>query len=361
MMKEFDSMDDYKALLLPGCGKHFGALVCTDGTVYKAFSGQLFGSYHHPSFVGPCIDDAALALASKSAEELHSHYRFYCFDGAVRGLYDNAPTGTGDCCEPKLLSWCYEHRKKPLSMACFYYGNGSYEHKSFTTPCESRCKKLLPIILGLDIVYLDSSIVVVNKPAGILSIEGKGPDKQDCIASRVKNLFPSCISQPCVHRLDMATSGLLVLALTQQAHDKLSLMFENRLVSKTYKALVHGAFPSDASGAFGQWILKQRLDVENRPLQIVDPVLGKEAITLWRRIATVHIEGSVYTKLELKPQTGRTHQLRLACKTFGHPIAGDPLYGDSDSFLSLQLRAVKLEFVHPVLGKPMSFEVDSSF
>ncbi len=360
MMNEFDSSSDFFSLCQKGKGKHFGALVCTDGTVYKAFSGQLFGSYFHEGYVPPCFEDVEKYLNSSSSEFLHSMYRFYCFDGKTTLLPKNSPTGTGDCCEPKLLSYCYSQGKKPLSMACFFYGDGSYPHKAFTQPCEARCKKLLPLIIGLDIVYLDSSVVVVNKPSGLLSIEGKGLEKQDSVAHRVKTLFSSCIAQPCVHRLDQATSGLMVLGLTDEAHRTLSMAFEKRLVKKEYVALVHGEFPLTLDGYKGTWEIKQRLDIDNRPMQIVDNQLGKTAVTYWQRLGTVRLNGSVFTKLLLCPQTGRTHQLRLACSHFGHPIAGDSLYGISDGFNKLQLCARHLEFDHPKTGKHLVFEVSDS-
>ena len=367
MMEKFDSVPEFSSFLSEGCGKHFGCLICSDGTVLYAYSGYESDSLLKAlsktdyRFVPNCVKDY---VDCKDYRSLHSHYEFFDFSGKKINLSSlgNVPTGTGDCCEPKLLSYCYSIGKKPSSMACFFYGKGSFEHKAFSVPCDSRCKKLLPLILGLDIVYLDSSIVVVNKPAGLLSIEGKGPDKQDCIASRVRNLYSctsyGCIAQPCIHRLDQATSGLMVLGLIEESHRILSSDFENRRVVKEYEALVHGAFPSDVTGSCGEWVLKQRLDVDNRPMQIVDSVLGKEAVTRWERTRTVHIGNETYTRLILRPLTGRTHQLRLACSYFGHPIAGDRLYGSgNDGFDSLMLCARHLEFNHPLSTKHLVFDI----
>ena len=382
-MSELDGSPLGTALLRPGHGRMFGVLVCTDGTVLRAFSGELENELLVPGFVPPVFDVATYrsilasydrliksstdhkTLSRKCWEELKQLYHLHCFDGSVCDLasvFPNAPSGTGDCCAPRLLSHAYSLGKKPASMCEFFYGSGSMEHKSFQTPCDSRCKPLLPHLVGLDIVYRDSSIVVVNKPSGMLSIEGKGPDKQDCIASRVRSLFPSCIAQPCIHRLDQATSGLMVLGLTEEAHRKLSMDFEQRNVHKEYEALVDGLILDDS----GTIDLPMRLDVDNRPHQIVDFSLGKPALTEWRKLSIENRFGHKVTRLRLIPHTGRTHQLRVHC-AYGleHPILGDALYGSSSgsdpSVPRLMLQARVLEFHHPVTGELMHFELDSEF
>ena len=231
-----------EALKQPGHGRMLGILVCTDGTVYKAFSGLLEGQYEHEGFVPPvfpvkemedllALHDGIIKTSNDSREasrtcwnEVQKLYSFHCHDGLTRTLdaiFPNAPSGTGDCCAPKLLNHAYSLGKKPLSLAEFFYGSGSSNHMQFHSPCDFRCRPILKHILGLDIVYYDGDIVVVDKPIGMLSIEGKGSDKQDCMASRVRSLYDGCIQQPCVHRLDQATSGLLVLGLTKTAHDRL--------------------------------------------------------------------------------------------------------------------------------------------
>ena len=267
LMEELDSSPLGRMLKTRGHGRMFGVLVCTDGTVLRAFSGELEGELLVPGFVPPAFDvdsyRAVLAgydrliknssdhktLSRRCWQELMGLYRFHCYDGSectLSDVFSDAPSGTGDCCAPRLLSHAYASGKKPASLCEFFYGSGSLPHGSLHAPCNARCRRLLPHLTGLDIVYQDSSIVVVNKPAGILSIEGKGPDKQDCIASRVRSFFPSCIAQPCIHRLDQATSGLMVLGLTDLAHDKLSLDFEQRRVHKEYDALVEGMIQEEA-------------------------------------------------------------------------------------------------------------------
>lgn len=384
---KLDSSPLGDALKRPGHGRMFGVLVCTDGTVYKAFSGLLEGRYEHEGFVPPVfpVKDMEDLLAlhdgiikgmkdprdSKEASracwnEVQKLYRFHCYDGLVRTLseiFPNAPSGTGDCCAPKLLNHAYKNGRKPLSMAEFFYGAGSHEHMEFQPPCDFRCRPILKHMLGLDIVYYDGDIVVVDKPSGMLSIEGKGPDKQDCMASRVRGLYEGCIQQPCVHRLDQATSGLLVLGLTKAAHDRLSLSFERKEVHKTYEALVHGI----VEGKDGIVDLPIRLDVSNRPYQIVDFENGKKAVTKWRRLSIENLYGTKCTRLELEPLTGRTHQLRMHCTYgLGHPIVGDTLYGNQEldakcNVPRMMLQARRLSFIHPVSGEPMAFELEADF
>ena len=380
LMEELDSSPLGALLRRPGQGRMLGILVCTDGTVYKAFSGEpdLKG---FNGFVPPVFDvssyqailsdyDALIKSSSDHRlisrqcwEKLRSLYRFNCYDGLVHTLdeiFSGSPSGTGDCCAPRLLSYAYGCGKKPHSLCEFFYGLGTLPHKSFQGPCDARCKPLLPSIIGLDIIYQDSSIVVVNKPSGMLSIEGKGEDKQDCIASRVRSLFPSCIKQPCIHRLDQGTSGLMVLGLTKEAHDRLSLDFENRRVHKEYEALVDGLILQDS----GTIDLPIRLDVDNRPHQIVDFENGKNAVTQWEKLSIENRFGRKVTRLRLCPLTGRTHQIRVHC-AYGlcHPVLGDALYGEAPSgeISRLMLQARILEFTHPQTGELMHFELDAEF
>ena len=381
LMDELDSSSLGSALMQSGHGRMFGILVCTDGTVLRAFSGELEGKNLVDGFVPPVFDVARFEetmaryehlikrnlnhreLSRECWKELQKLYRFNCFDGSVIELTSISsiiPSGTGDCCAPKLLSYAYGSGKKPLSLCEFFYGSGSFGHKSFQTPCDSRCKPILPAIIGLDIVYLDEQIVVVNKPSGMLSIEGKGDDKKDCIASRVRDLYPTCISQPCIHRLDQATSGLMVLGLTQEAHDRLSLDFEQRKVRKEYEALVDGLILEES----GTIELPIRLDVENRPVQIVDYENGKKACTEWHRLSIENRFGRKVTRLRLIPETGRTHQLRVHCSQgLGAPILGDALYGQAPEgeISRLMLQARVLEFTHPVTGSRLRFELYPEF
>lgn len=289
------------------------------------------------------------------------------------------PTGTGDCCAPKLLSYAFENKMIPLSMDEIYYGQNTKnkENGMSYAPCDNRCGFILPSILGLEILYRDKDIIVVNKTSGLLSVPGRGEDKQDCIVSRVKTLFPDCIEQPSVHRLDMETSGLLVLAFTKDSHRELNRQFAEGLVEKEYIAVLDGILQK-AEGNLaprhgeksGRIELKFRLDVENRPHQIYDEEFGKLGITDWEYLETftwenpVTKEKKVVTKVRYIPQTGRTHQLRLVSSDmhgFGLPIVGDTLYGTCRKGERLMLHSCKLEFTHPVSGERMKFYCEPDF
>lgn len=208
----------------------------------------------------------------------------------------------------------------------------------------------------LNIVYQDEYIVVVNKPGGLLSIPGKGSDKQDCVTSRLKKLFPECIDQPSVHRLDMPTSGLLVLAFDQKSHSHLSKQFQNREVEKEYIAVVDGIIKENS----GRIELPFRLDIDNRPYQIFDPVHGKIGITYWNKISE---EGN-YTRIQFLPLTGRTHQLRVHSASpigLNAPIVGDSLYGKGKEGDQLNLCSVRLGFKHPTSSKNLMFSIKENF
>lgn len=204
---------------------------------------------------------------------------------------------------------------------------------------------------GLRIARLDPRrrYVVVDKPAGMLSVPGKGADKQDCVASRVRAAFADASGPLVVHRLDMDTSGLLVLGLDEDAQKQLSRQFELRRVEKSYTALVAGV-PATETGIID---VPMRLDVDNRPVQIVDFEQGRPAVTRWR----IEALEPDRTRLRLEPQTGRTHQLRVHCAHMGHPILGDVLYGPqpqtADAAPRLMLHAAELEFHDPSDGAPV--------
>ena len=203
----------------------------------------------------------------------------------------------------------------------------------------------------MNIRYSDDAIVVVEKSSGFLSVPGRGEHNLDSVSWRIKNMFEGCIEQPSVHRLDMDTSGLLVLALTKEAHKHLSIQFQNRETGKIYEALLEGVLDKEE----GTVELPFRLDVDNRPRQIFDPEFGKMGTTHWKKLSE---EGSL-TRVEFYPVTGRTHQLRVhSAHSLGLavPIVGDPLYGNGTGPGELKLHAKMLGFTHPVTGQQMTFE-----
>ncbi|NCC53067.1 MAG: RluA family pseudouridine synthase [Spartobacteria bacterium] len=208
----------------------------------------------------------------------------------------------------------------------------------------------------LDIVYQDDALVVVNKPGGLLAVPGRGAENQDCVVGRLKQYFPHGIEQPAVHRLDMDTSGLQVLALTRQAHRSLSRQFEQREVRKIYVALLDGVIEQPG----GIIELPFRLDVNDRPRQVYDPAHGKMGVTRWKNLG---VEGGL-TRIEFTPLTGRTHQLRLHSAHplgLGTPIVGDRLYGNGVSPGELKLHAARISFRHPRTGVPVTFESNTPF
>ena len=208
-------------------------------------------------------------------------------------------------------------------------------------PVEGQCMRIL---------YEDSVLVVIDKPGGMLSVPGRGPERQDSVVTRLRQTRTSCIAQPAVHRLDMDTSGLMVLGLTRESHRLLSEQFAQRTVEKEYLALLEGLVALDE----GEIVLPFRLDPENRPYQIYDPVHGKWGISTWRKLK---VQGK-RTLVLFGPVTGRTHQLRLHASHplgLGCPIVGDRLYGFGESGESLMLHATRLRFRHPESGTMMEF------
>ena len=214
----------------------------------------------------------------------------------------------------------------------------------------------MPVEPLLDILHVDDAFVVVNKQSGMLSVPGRGPEKADSVTHRVKQMFPSCIEQPAVHRLDMDTSGLMVVARADQSMRELSRQFRERETEKRYVALLDGIL-EDSSGTIE---LPFRLDINNRPFQIYDEVHGKMGTTHWEKIG---IENDK-TRISFIPITGRTHQLRLHAaheKGLNIPIVGDPFYGNGTGPGQMKLHACELAFTHPVTGERLEFKLDPSF
>lgn len=202
-------------------------------------------------------------------------------------------------------------------------------------------------------LYSDDSIVVVNKPAGLLSVPGRGEDKQDCLWRRVQQRFPTA---RIVHRLDQATSGLLILALKAETHRNLSIQFQQRIPTKRYQAIIAG-IPEQGAGRVE---LPLRCDWDNRPRQMVDPVDGKPATTDWECVQSYDDRCRVL----LHPITGRSHQLRVHMQALGHPIIGDRFYA-CEPYISasdrLLLHAERLGLQHPASGEWMEFEAPCPF
>ncbi len=201
---------------------------------------------------------------------------------------------------------------------------------------------------GLDLIAEEAAFVVVCKPAGLLSVPGRGEGKEDCLASRVQAEFPDALI---VHRLDMATSGLLVLARGAEMHRRLSRLFQERQVHKRYLAVVGGKLAAEQ----GSIELPLITDWPNRPRQVVDFTVGKASLTRYRCLSHDPLTDS--SRVELEPVTGRSHQLRVHMAAIGHPIMGDELYGEAyrEKAARLLLHASELSFPHPDSGTPCRF------
>ncbi len=207
-----------------------------------------------------------------------------------------------------------------------------------------------PADSGPELIYCDDSLLIVNKPSGLLSVPGRGADKQDCLSSRIGRDFPDALI---VHRLDMATSGLLMFARGIAMQRRLSELFRDREVEKRYVAVVAGILETDT----GEVNLPIVADWPNRPLRKIDAETGKPSLTRYRVLA----QYTDTTRVELEPVTGRTHQLRVHMKAIGHPILGDALYGDPASSSRLLLHALSLSFPHPVSHARLTLACPAAF
>ena len=280
------------------------------------------------------------------------------------------PAGAGECAAPKLLQYAYRNGWQPLAMAEFWWGdspkNEIRRHGYYYPACKGKCGPILkhmlqglhveknPLETGteLEIMYEDEWLSVVNKPAGMLSVPGKSDI--DSVYGRVRRMYPEATGPMVVHRLDMATSGLMLVAKTKEVHQNLQAQFKNRTVCKRYVAWLDGIVEKKE----GHIELPLRPDPEDRPRQVVDAVHGKPAVTDY----TVLHYDSGRTFISFIPKTGRTHQLRVhSAHPLGlnAPIVGDELYGRKAD--RLYLHAEYLGFIHPVSGVYMEIEKESGF
>lgn len=213
---------------------------------------------------------------------------------------------------------------------------------------------LPPPDTGLSVIFADSSLVVVDKPAGLLSVPGRGEGMADCLVSRVQAIFPDVLS---VHRLDMSTSGLLILARGAEMHRQLSRLFRERQVEKSYVAVLDGLLSAEA----GEVDLPLIADWPNRPRQKVDFEVGKQSLTKFNTLSRDLVGHT--TRVELHPVTGRSHQLRVHMSALGHPILGDELYGGEAEMKAnrLLLHATDLSLFHPLTAANLNFHCPVPF
>ncbi|MDM9384898.1 RluA family pseudouridine synthase [Chlorogloeopsis sp. ULAP01] len=320
------------------------------------------------------------ALSRQLQTQMHAAYSLINFLGQSASLQQlipggSMPTGTGDCCAPKLLHYAAIHRLKPLAMAEFWWGMSSRNQDKvqgeFYEACAERCQPLMGFLLSglpqrdlsveaaiaqtLPIIYEDEWLIAVNKPPGLLSVPGRYPDRQDSVESRLRHLVPDGMALMAVHRLDQETSGILLLARDLQTYRQLTQQFQQRQVHKVYEAILAG------SVAIEKGVIELPLwgDPQQRPYQKVDWQRGKPSLTHFQVIAT-----SNYTRIEFIPLTGRTHQLRVHAadpKGLGVPILGDRLYGCRADASRLHLHAREFCCNHPQSGQVLHLKVQTPF
>lgn len=295
------------------------------------------------------------------------------------------PAGSGECCEPKLLQYAYQHGYKPLQMAMFWWGESPKEeirhHLQFYPACNGKCKPILhwmlpastfePEAINLSIydkvetLYEDREIAVIHKPEGLLSVPGKDA-AQPSVYALMRRKYPEATGPLIVHRLDMATSGVLLIAKTEFAYHRLQKAFLNHQIQKKYVAIISEKevlekdIPRKDIPERGIISLPLQPDYLNRPRQIVNHEQGKEAITEYEILE--RIDGS-HLRIALYPKTGRTHQLRVHCahqEGLNAPILGDPLYGNEKA-ARLHLHAEEITFEHPLTGKKITIKRKADF
>lgn len=285
------------------------------------------------------------------------------------------PAGSGECCEPKLLQYAYSLGYKPLQMAMFWWGESPKEeirhHLHFYPACNGKCKPILQWMLPastfepaavdlslynkVETLYEDREIAVIHKPEGLLSVPGKDA-AQPSVHALMRSKYPEATGPLIVHRLDMSTSGVMMIAKTEFAYHRLQKAFLNHQIQKKYVAIISGKVIPE-KGIISLPLMPDYLD---RPRQIVDHEQGKEAITEYEVLEPVD---DSHLRIALYPKTGRTHQLRVHCahqEGLNAPILGDPLYGNEKA-ARLHLHAEEITFEHPLTGKKMTITRKADF
>ncbi|MBD0264422.1 MAG: RluA family pseudouridine synthase [Tolypothrix sp. Co-bin9] len=312
-------------------------------------------------------------LSRQLQTQMHATYTLVNFLGQSQSLQQlipgGLPTGTGDCCAPKLLHYAATHNLKPLAMAEFWWGASSVNQDKiqgeFYGACVERCQPLMGFLLSglrpnppevLPIIYEDEWLIAVNKPPGLLSVPGRYSDRQDSVLTRLHHLLSNGMALTSVHRLDQETSGILLLARDRSSHRQLCQQFQQRQIHKVYEALLSGLLTIDE----GVIQLPLSADLQNRPYQKVDIEHGKPSLTHFRVIA----REKDYTRVEFIPLTGRTHQLRVHAadvRGLGVSILGDRLYGCVNNANRLYLHARELRFQHPRTGETLHLQANTPF
>ncbi len=380
-----------------------------------AFSAQLDGRYDHEGFVPPVYEMKTPPIGTSKEESrrlqrlLFAQYHLLNGKGERRNLleiFQNEqpilspeewfnkgeglkvkgegesstlpPSGAGECCAPKLLQYAFQHGLKPLALAEFWVGaspaNELRREGQFYAPCSGRCVPILRFMMQglevekpaqenrtedlcrrIEVLYEDASLMVVNKPAGLLSVPGKTEELSLSAYLKTQNGYAYLMP---AHRLDQDTSGLIVLAKTEEVYKALQSYFQRRDILKRYEALIKGERIMD-EGVIELPLLPNPFD---RPRQMVSLDHGKPAITRYK-IRERRADGTIF--VDFYPQTGRTHQLRVHAahpEGLNAPILGDRLYGNGkEESERLMLHAAEIRFVHPVTKEEMHFCIPSPF
>ena len=367
-------------------------------TLSDALQQWLFSQFHMQNHEGESKD--LLEIFRDAA--LRDYPQATIATSRIAALKMVPPAGSGECCEPKLLQYAYQYGYKPLQMAMFWWGESPKEeirhHLQFYPACNGKCKPILHWMLPdsvfhsqiaekhiLEILYEDDQLAVICKPSGLLSVPGKD-SSQPSVYSIMRKKYPAASSPLIVHRLDMATSGLMIIAKTEFAYHRLQNEFLHHQVQKKYIAII-GCKDQDACDKIWKKTKKQKKDMRDelkerrassnaaekqkislplmpdyldRPRQIVNHTQGKEAITEYEVLE--HVDDS-HLRIALYPKTGRTHQLRVHCahqEGLNAPILGDPLYGNEKA-ARLHLHAEEITFEHPLTGKKITITRKADF
>ena len=350
----------------------------------KQWKVQLETTQQHVDTLQQEIDNLKQERKARSAmlqQQLFEQYQFLNQAGEKKHLLDifkntllnTPPAGAGECAAPKLLQYAFKHHLKPIALAEFWWGESPKmeirKHLHYYPACKGKCEPILGHMLSgmlidenplnhqipekvIETIFEDEHLLVINKPVNLLSIPGK--NKKDSVAFRMKQKYPEATGPLVVHRLDMSTSGLMLIAKTQQIHKVLQSQFIKHTIQKRYVALLDGNIQENE----GTIDLPLRVDLNNRPNQLVCFEHGKSARTNWKVIA----RNNNITRIHFFPITGRTHQLRVhAAHPLGlnTPIIGDDLYGTKSD--RLHLHAEYLKFIHPISNTELTFEVAANF
>ncbi|MCW8349032.1 pseudouridine synthase [Vibrio sp. ZSDZ65] len=328
------------------------------------------------------LKQARKALSAGLQQQLFDQYQFLNANGKEKNLGELfakttqgvPPAAAGECAAPKLLQYAFKNGMTPLALAEFWWGlppkSSIRQHKNYYPACQGKCHPILTHMLeglevddnpllknpaegkAVDILYQDEDMAVVHKPAEFLSVPGK--TIEDSVYLRMKQTFPDATGPLIVHRLDMSTSGLMVIAISKRANKSLQKQFIQRTVEKRYVALIDGVLEENE----GRIALPMRGDLDDRPRQLICFEHGKPAETTWQVIERKNNQTKVY----LSPKTGRTHQLRVHCAHalgLHMPIVGDDLYGKTANRLHLHAELLILD--HPITHERMTFQVEAEF